>query len=89
MRCGLDLKKAGAMTNQLNSRGILWNWRHYGSRPNVAGTLFEQAAVGVSISRHDGAYLDMNNVFARLSAIPKEELLHKNFREITHLMILI
>lgn len=46
--------------------------------------LFEQGTVGISITRHDGVYLDMNARFCELVGYAKEELLGKNFRDITH-----
>ncbi len=72
------------MTNQLNSGEHLVELAALRVTAKTLRTLFEQAAVGVSISRHDGAYLDMNTRFCEIVGYSKEELLHKNFREITH-----
>jgi len=46
--------------------------------------LFEQEAVGICITTHDGCYLDVNPRFCEIVGYAKDELIGKNFRDITH-----
>jgi PAS domain S-box-containing protein len=45
---------------------------------------FEQAAVGVAHLGSDGRWLRVNNKLFEITGYPREELLQKNFQDITH-----
>jgi len=46
-------------------------------------TAFEYAPVGMSLARIDGYFLRVNNVLCKMLGYPQEELLKKNFYDIT------
>jgi len=45
---------------------------------------FEHAPVGLCRVGPDGSFLDVNPQFCAISGYPRQELLHRNFREITY-----
>ena len=45
---------------------------------------FEDAAIGMALVAPDGRWLQVNDALSQIVGYPKEELLQKNFQELTH-----
>ncbi|WGV23197.1 PAS domain S-box protein [Halotia branconii] len=46
--------------------------------------MFDQAAVGITLVRLDGQFLQINPAFCEITGYSREELIQMNFQEITH-----